>query len=59
MTEAHKPKNPHNPRPSLDRIIEELQRECEQTRDWDGTRTHPVRIWVIRRALEYLLEPPF
>ena len=46
----------HNPRPSRARVIRELIRECEQTRGWDGTQTHPVRIWILRRALEYLQE---
>ncbi len=46
--------NPYNPRPSRDKIIQELARECERTRECDGCKTHPVRIWIIRRALEYL-----
>lgn len=46
--------NSYNPRPSRDKIIQELSRECERTRECDGNTTHPVRIWVIRRALEYL-----
>ena len=46
----------HNPRPSKDKIIRELTRKVERTSQWDGNRTYPVRIWVIRRALEYLAE---
>lgn len=46
----------HNPRPSRDKVIRELTRECEKTRGWCGNFMHPVRIWLVRRALEYLLE---
>lgn len=48
--------NKYNPRPSRDKIIQELTRECEKTRESDGNFTYPVRVWLIRRALEYLQE---
>ncbi len=44
------------PRPSRATVICELDRERKKTEETDGNRTHPVRIWVIRRALEYLQE---
>lgn len=46
----------YNPRPSIDKIINQLQGECYKVRDWDGNRTKPIRIWILRRTLEYLIE---
>ena len=53
---SHLPANAYNPRPDLDTVIEQLTAECDKTRGHDGSKTTNVRIWVLRRALEYLLE---
>jgi len=49
-------KNKHNPRPSLEVVIKELSRHVHSHIDHDGSTTASVRIWSIRRALEYLLK---
>jgi len=43
-------------KPSIEKVIEELQRECRKSHGWDGCKTQEVRIWLIRRATEYLMD---
>jgi hypothetical protein len=50
------PATPCNPRPTREKIIAELTKECEKTQGWDGNTTRPIRIWLVRRALELLVE---
>ena len=53
---VYAPSSQYNPRPTRETIVRELAKECEKVRGSDGCRTHPVRIWLIRRALEYLTD---
>lgn len=53
---VYAPSSRYNPRPTRESVIKGLTMECEKVRNVDGNRTHPVRIWLIRRALEYLTE---
>lgn len=54
--ELCKPVSNHNPRPPLEVVVNELTKECRKCHGDCGNYTHPVRIWILRRALEYLLD---
>ena len=42
--------------PTRAKVLSALAGECEKIAGYDGCTTHPIRIWVLRRALEYLRE---
>lgn len=52
---SHLPKSPHNPTPSMQKLIDELRKECDKVYGHDGNKTTDIRIWLVRRSLERLL----
>lgn len=43
-----------NTPPTRAKVLSTLKVECEKTKGWDGMGMHPTRIWLLRRAFEYL-----
>lgn len=48
--------SPKCPGPSKDSLQRELEYACEKYRGYDGTRTVPIRLWVLRRLADLLNE---
>jgi len=45
-----------NTPPTRAKVLSALSQQCEKTAGFDGFSNHPIRIWLIRRAFEYLKE---
>jgi len=51
-----RPQRDYNPDVPIENVIFALASELKKVEKWDGAKTAPIRIWILRRSLEKMID---